>query len=740
MFKIVKFIILLFITSSLASQTINGVVYSLDDKGGRKTLPGVNVYYPDRSEGTTTDRDGKFSLKINEKKQDQLVFSYVGFKADTVLITNPNEPIEIILSLGKQLTEFVIRDRGAGAHILRMEPLLVQTITTGELQRAACCNLAESFVTNASVDVQYSDAVSGAKQIQLLGLSGIYTQMLVENMPYMRGIGVPFGLEYMPGSWMESIYISKGNASVTNGYESMTGQINIEMKKPEAKEQTFINLYGDHHLRHEVNINQKININKNVQTLLFGHYKNTSEHNTPDFNNDSFLDEPLVQLISFANHWNYNSPDGGFETRFGIRGLSENRRGGQVESLHCDERWLHYGTQIKTQRADAFAKTGYVFGNKSNTSVGFINSVSYHDMESYFGLKTYDASQLGYYSNLIFSTNIKKPEHNLQAGLSFMLDDYDEKLNDSTFSELELVPGAFAQYTYSKHHGITFIAGLRADHHSLFGTFFTPRVMIRYPFNEHLTLRASAGKGYRSPRIIAENFHILASSRSIVFEEQRKMEEAFNMGANISWSYKLFGKDFTATAEYYRTSFVNQMIVDYEKDMNSIRIYNLDGESFAQHAQIEISYLPIKGLDVKAAVRFNDVKSTYNGDLRDKYLVNRWKYFLTGSYLTDNKKWQFDLTGLVNGRSRLPDLSFNPIEYQLDDYSPMHFIMHSQISYFMDKWSFYIGSENLLDYKQRNPILAADDPFGPYFDSSLVWGPVIGRKIYAGIRFKIDKK
>jgi len=360
-------------------------------------------------------------------------------------------------------------------------------------------------------------------------------------------------------------------------------------------------------------------------------------------------------------------------------------------------------------------------------------------MESFFGMKTYDASQRSYYSNLIFSTNIEKPEHNVQAGLSFIYDDYNENLNDSLVNDIEVVPGVFAQYTYSKTDGLTFIAGIRADNHSLFGTFATPRVMVRYPITKNLTFRASAGKGYRSPRIIAENIHILASSRQIVFEEERKMENATNFGANFHWKNTLFNRDFSATIEYYRTSFINQLIIDYEKDLNSINIYNLDGQSYAQHAQIETTYSPIKNLDIRLAVRYNEVKTTYNGVLRDKYLVNKWKYFLTTSYLTSNKKWQFDFTALVNGKSRLPDLAFHPVEYQLEEFSPPHLLLHSQISFFLNKWSFYVGSENMLNYRQKNPIIAANDPFGPYFDSSLIWGPVLGRKIYVGLRFKIDK-
>jgi outer membrane receptor protein involved in Fe transport len=458
-----------------------------------------------------------------------------------------------------------------------------------------------------------------------------------------------------------------------------------------------------------------------------------------DGNNDGFLDSPLKKQIHLANHWNFHTHDGGFESRFGIRGLMEERKGGQVDFFEKGEGNGFYGTEINTKRMDVFAKTGYMFQNKNNTNIGFINSLSLHDMNSFFGLKTYDASQLGYYSNLIFSTNLNSEKHLMQAGLSMMYDEYDETLNDSAYQTIERVPGVFAQYTYSVPDQVTIIAGLRADQHNLFGTIITPRVHLRYPLNEHFILRASAGKGYRSPRIIVENIQLLASSRDFLFEEDRKMEEAVNYGANLAFHYKLFKRDITITAEYYRTSFMNQLIVDYDKNPLLISVYNLEGKSWASHAQLEVSYEPSRNLDVRAAVRYNDVKTTYNGILRDKYLVHKWKYLLTASYLTKNRKWQFDATALVNGKSNLPDLSFHPIECRPPEESPAYLVVHAHITYNIKRWSIYLGAENLTNYMMHDPILGYFDPFGPYFDSSITWGPIMGRKIYAGFRYTIDK-
>jgi outer membrane receptor for ferrienterochelin and colicins len=737
MLRIIQTIFIIFLTCSAFSQQLTGTVYEIDGKGNKKTLPGVNIYLSDKTNGTVTGLDGTFIIQTDGKAHLGIVFSYVGFMADTLYPEKFSEPVEIILSLGTNLSEVIIRERLSGTFLMRMEPITVQVIGQGELKRAACCSLAESFETNASVDVQYSDAVTGARQIQLLGLSGIYSQILFENMPYLRGLGVPYGLEYLPGPWLESIYVSKGTSSVINGYESITGQINAELKKPEDNEQFYLNMYGDQDGRHEVNFNQRVVINNDVQTILFGHYSNNPLKT--DENGDGFLDSPLKKQIHFANHWSYHSDDAGFEARWGIRGLTEERRGGQTAYFNSEETGKFYGTTVNTKRVDVFSKTGYVFGNKNNTNFGFINSFSFHDMKSVFGLKTYDASQKGYYTNLIFSTETGDPKHLFQAGISFMFDEYDEILNDSIEKTIERVPGMFSQYTFSIPEHITVIAGIRADHHSLFGTIVTPRFHLRYPLTEHLILRASAGKGYRSPRIIVENIQLLASSRDFVFEDQRKMEEAVNFGANLAFHHKLFKRDLTMTVEYYRTNFINQLIVDYDKNPLFISVYNLDGKSWASHAQAEISFFPIKNLDFRAAIRYNDVKTTYDGILREKYMVNKWKYLFTASYLTKNNKWQFDATALINGKSSLPDLSFHPPICRPPEESPVYLVLHSHITYNVKRWSFYVGAENLTNYMMHNPILGYEDPFGPYFDSSIIWGPVMGRKFYAGFRYTIEK-
>ena len=181
------------------------------------------------SRGASTDMNGEFTLE-RPANADKLIVSFIGYNTDTISIASYQEYIDIVLNEGVQLAEVNVTGRKMGFQKLRSSVTNAELINSDELCRAACCNLGESFVTNPSVDVNYSDAATGAKQIKLLGLSGTYVQMLTENIPNFRGASAPYGLGYVPGPWMSSIQVSKGTSSVKNGYEALTGQINIEFK------------------------------------------------------------------------------------------------------------------------------------------------------------------------------------------------------------------------------------------------------------------------------------------------------------------------------------------------------------------------------------------------------------------------------------------------------------------------------------------------------------------------------
>ncbi|MFA4864528.1 MAG: TonB-dependent receptor plug domain-containing protein, partial [Bacteroidales bacterium] len=671
-------------------------------------------------------------------KTPGLVVSFIGFRSDTVSLSPDQQKIELVLNENKTLEEVEIYDRLPGAHISRTDMIATQQITLGELKKAACCNLSESFETNASVDVNYSDAITGAKQIKLLGLAGKYSQLQTENIPNLQGLATSYGLSYVPGSWMESIQVSKGTSSVKNGFESITGQINVEYKKPDNKEKLYLNFFGNQAGRLEANINSSIRVSPLWGTAVFGHVSNQSTH--IDHNNDSFLDDPLFTQVNLFNRWNYNSDK--MEGQFGVKFLTEERKGGQAGYYTSNEPAAQdfYGTEVKTNRLEVFSKTGF-FLNRPQTSIGWINSYIYHDMNSFFGLNTYAGTQHHYYSNLMFQTYISSTDHTITTGLSYKMDNYNEMLNDSAFRRTEHVPGAFFEYSWVIPDKFTLLAGIRGDYDNLYGFFFTPRLHLKYNITKKTVMRVSAGRGSRTANVVAENLSLLTTARRFEFTEKLRMEQAWNYGLNITQYVDILGKELSVNAEVYRTDFINQVIVDKEQNLNQILVYNLDGRSYANTYQVELKYEFIPRMDITAAFRYNDVKMTINRVLMREPMVNKYKGLFSVSYATNLKKWQFDVTAQFNGSARIPSTELLPEEYKMPANSPDYIILNAQVTKFFKRWEIYLGGENLTNYTQHHPIIAADDPFGPYFDASNIWGPISGIKIYAGVRLllKYDK-
>lgn len=712
------------------AQKVDGHISEKDENGNISSLVGANVFWLGTTVGATTDDEGYFIIS-RPADANKLVISFVGFESDTVTVGPNQTHVMHTMKSSVELDGVVFTGSAPGAHFDRVNPIQTQIITRNELERAACCNLSESFETNASVDVSYSDAVTGAKQIQLLGLAGIYSQIQIENLPALRGLASTFGLGYVPGSWMESIQVSKGTASVANGYESIAGQINVEYKKPWEDEVFFVNGYANSIGMAEFNTNFSINLSPKISTMVLAHVENMSFED--DHNHDTFLNHPLVKQYHALNRWKYESGD--FESQLGIRLLDEERSAGQMMHNAITN---PFGIEINTRQYEGFAKAGYIF-NRPATSLGLISSVNLHEQNSLFGQTTYNGLQQSFYSNLVFITYIGRTNHSIKTGVNFTYDNYEEKLNSTSIAREEIVPGAYMEYSYKWLEKLTVMAGARVDNHNLHGNLFTPRLHIRYQPFDQLNVRASAGKGFRSPSVISENMYLLASSRNMVFLEDIGMEEAWNFGLNITQRYTLWDRELTINTDFYRTNFINQLIVDMDQDPSFVYFYNLNGRSFSNSFQAEVSYKPIDRLDVTLAYRWNDVKSTINNDLVEKPLVSRYKGFLSTSFETPKRDWQFDYTIHLNGSGRLPETDLLPVEFQRGESFPAFVTMNAQVSKKFRSIDAYIGVENLTGFTQENPIISADNPYGPYFDASMVWGPLTGRKFYVGFRYSISR-
>ncbi|MBR6847876.1 MAG: TonB-dependent receptor [Bacteroidales bacterium] len=731
--------LLALMTSAFAQNVIEGTVYEEVD-GKRQPLPGVNVYWKIANVGTVTDEQGHYSLEIHPTYKC-LVFSFVGYLNDTVHHMAKPQHYDHVMSTPVTLSEVEIAARQKAQYVSALDPRHIEHITSEALRRCACCSLAESFETNASVDVAYADAVTGAKQIELLGLSGLYTQMMTENMPNFRGLASAFGLGYVPGTWMHGISVSKGTSSVRNGYESISGQINVEFKEPdeEHSEKVFVNLFTNTMLMSELNFNTRVKVGKNDGLMLLGHVGFNPMK--MDGNGDSFLDDPVTK--QYSAFLRYNHPNTGhFGCKLGVKALKEERLSGQMDfdpKRRLEEGYDLYGIGINTERYEAFAKTGFIF-DRPETSLGIQQQLTYHKMNSYFGLKDYNANQLSYYANLLFDSYIVTTNHKFSVGASFSYDRFNEKFIDSTMNRVERVGGAFAEYVFSDDHHWTVIGGFRADYNSYYQRMlYTPRLHVRFRTDNELALRLSAGKGYRSPNVLAENSTILASSRQIVFVNAPKMEEAWNFGINLSKHFDVGEKEIQLLVDAYRTDFLNQIVIDRDADAHQILIYNLDGKSYSNCAQIQVDYELFRDFDISLAFRYTDVKMTINDTLREKPFVNRYKGLVTLSYAPGT--WQFDLITQFNGDSRIPDMSGNATavkDGQVLERSPFYVIMNAQVTKKLGKhWEIYAGGENLTNFKQQRPIVAAYDPFSNDFDASMVWGPLSGIRGYLGVRFQV---
>ena len=729
------FTVSLLTSAGIAQDIIHGHIYGKDDKGNISPLVGANIIWLGSTTGTSADSEGHFMLQT-VKGFNKIVISFIGFKTDTVSVDFKTKVVEHTLMQENTIEGVTVTTTVPGTHLQRLNPIQTQVITGNELKRAACCNLSESFETNASVDVSYSDAVTGAKQIQLLGLAGIYTQMQFENVPTLRGLASAYGLGYVPGPWMESIQVSKGTASVANGYESITGQINIEFKKPWEQEKMHLNLYANNLGMTEFNANYAVDVNEKVSTMILAHGSHLG--NRIDHNEDNFLDHPLTTQYHLFNRWKYQGEK--FESNIGVKFLQEKRLAGQVDYDRNTEQTVGnpYGIDVNTNRFEAFSKTGYIF-DRPSTSLGWINAFTYHDQTSNYGPRAYNATQNSFHSNLIFMTYIGSTNHTIKSGVNFNYDGYVENLNGVNLNRYERVPGVYAEYTYKHLEMLTLMAGYRVDHHSKFGYFTTPRFHAMYKPWEQLTFRASAGKGYRYPSAVSENSNLLASNRQFVFEEDAKLEEAWNFGLNITQRYKIWDKNLNISADYYHTNFENQYIVDADRDATSVYFYNLDGKSYSNSYQIEINTQPVKGLDLTMAYRINDVKTTINGELQQKPLVSKNKGLVSISYKTPLKKWQFDYTIQLNGGGRLPNMDGYPVDVQMGMDFPSYTTMNFQLTKLFRKWDLYVGVENLTGFKQHHPIIYPENPYNQYFDASQVWGPITGAKYYAGIRISMWK-
>ena len=742
----IKFILFVFFIcfNSYSQELLTGKVSFLNKDNEVILVEGVSVYWKDSSIGVISDKTGNYSIPFS-KDSNILVFKMLGFKQESITIEDMKTYNHTLIEQSDQLDEVVVSKRKKSIQKSYFKTQNIVNVSSEELLKAACCNVSESFETNPSIDVNYSNAITGVKQVRMLGLESPYLLITEENIPMVRGASQVFGLSFIPGPWVESMQITKGTGSVVNGFESISGQINIELQKPVVDEPIFINVFRSNMGRNEMNFHLNRNINNKISTKFFLHADNNNSIN--DNNSDGFLDHPNYKGINFFNRWQYINLEKGIVSFLGLRYMKEDKNAGEdVANLKLKRMpWL---SEINTQRFDSNFKFGYVNPSIPYQSIGFQMAYSNHEQISFFGNRNYNINQDSFYSSFLYNSILGNTMNKFKAGLNFSYDDFEELVDfeNKKYNRIDKSIGGFFEYSYDNLDKLSLVAGLRYDIHNNIGSFFTPRFHLRFQPLDKSVFRFSIGSGRKSSNIFSENQGVFSSGRNIKILAKTASgkfyglnpEKAWNYGISFRQGFALNNQEGDVTIDYYITDFQNQIIVDFEKQ-GELQFYNLEGKSFAKSFQIEIDYSINNNINLKSAFKNYDVKKQYNSGFKQNPLTPKNRFFINLDFSSNlnenNAQWRFDFTYNWIGKQRLP---LHSGQSSLKGYSPSYVLMNTQLTrVFSEKFDIYLGAENLGSYTQNNPILGNENPFGTNFDSTLIYAPISGAMIYLGLRLKL---
>lgn len=734
---------LLVIPFALAGQDttlISGQVFGRSSDGAEAPVPFASVVLRvqhGEPVAVSADGEGRFASTGAFPFPLLIRTSATGFAMDSLVLQQPPTAwLRIVLEPSTELRTAEVVERQQTTQLTTRTLLNTEAIGRGELKRAACCDLSESFESNATVDVSFGDAVSGTKAIRMLGLDGKYAQMSAENVPFIRGLSIIQGLTLVPGPWIGTINVSKGIGTAVNGPNAMTGQIDMCLEAPDTTAPFFLNLYGNSQGRLEANINTTQRTGHHSANLLavHGNLFNTAM----DQNNDTFLDQPLTQRFSVMDRWLHRKEN--VTAQVILRYTTEARTGGQTDAHGLEEALpdRHYRVEVGNELVDVIAKYGFILPNDPSRSVGLMVAGRQHHLNSSYGDKQYDGEQKSLYGNAVYQMLLSGGRDDLKTGLSLQVDDYEEVYNDSSFARNEVMPGAFAEYTM-KRGAFTGVAGLRADMNSWFGTAVSPRLHGKFDLGPLTTARATIGHAFRTALPYVENAGVMASSREVRVEGELGMERAWNIGGSFLHKWKWLDRKWAFTIDAYTTRFTDQVITDMDRAPQQVVFYMLDGQSFANSVLTDVQVALTRRINAKLAYRWYDVRATYDGVLRERPFTPRHRGMFDLAYESRNERFRADATLNLFGTSRIPSTASNPVDYRFEETAPAYATVHAQVTWVAGLWEFYVGGENLTSTLQARQIIAPDDPFGPYFDASLIWGPTNKAMIYGGLRYTLDK-
>lgn len=722
-------------TAAAQDVPVTGTVRSAADGA---LLPYATVGWAGTVTATTTDTAGHFALPAPASWPATLITRMVGFITDSItLAAQPEAGTAVALRPVGQLKEVNVVARTQGTMLSTRSILSQEQLGVKELKRAACCDLSESFETNATVDVSFSDAVSGTKVLRMMGLDGKYAQLSVENLPFVRGLSSSSGLTLIPGTWINEINLSKGAGTAVNGPNAITGQIDLCLVNPLNEPPLFVNLYGNSQGRAELNVHARQRLGEHAANLVLVH--GNWFGNEMDGNRDGFLDMPLSRRINVMDRFMFSRD--GRTTQVAVRHVEDIREGGST-FRHVEGGGgpnVPYAVDIRNTMTDLLAKHGFVFRNDGTRSVGFVTALRRHDLAARFGLRRHEGAQRSGYVSGIYQQLARGGKDQLKAGISLQVDDYEEVFMDSSFARNEVMPGLFTEYTLATGD-VSVVAGLRADHNSWYGTVVSPRLHAKWDLGPLTALRASAGHGFRSTNPLVENAGALASSRRVVVEDEPGLERAWTVGGGALHKFRWLDRKWAVGLDAFHTRFTHQLVTDLDRSPDRLVLYMLDGPSYATSVLADVQVELVRTLDLKLSYRWYEVATTYDGVLRERPFTPAHRGLVDLAWNSPNERWRADASLNLFGTARIPTTDANPEAYRFPHRSPAYATLHAQVTFVWRAWEFYLGGENLTSAGQQRQIIAPEDPLGPYFDASLIWGPTVGAMAYGGLRFTLRPK
>lgn len=743
--------VIVLLPNAIAQDFVSGIVQDEFEF----PLEGAEIYWQeDPGYKVYTNTEGEFKIALLDQAKN-LVVRYSGFSTYRFEATSTQQDYIIELSTSENLAEVVLSIVPQTTFRKKSSTINSLIMHEDELKKAACCNLSESFETNATVDVRYSDAILGSRQVNMLGLNSPYLYASKNSLPIARGASQAFGLAFIPGTWVDKIEVTSGVNSVADGFEAIAGQIDVSFKEPDPEEPLFVNIFASEDARFEANVHFNQKVAKDLNTSLFIHGSTRTAEN--DRNKDQFLDSPIGEQLNLLNSWSFTPKESNLRGQLNLNFVNDRKQSGEVgfsPSQHQlgNEVW---GAEIKTQKMDVDTDWLYQLSEENKSFFEFKAAFRYHDQESYYGQRSFDIEHKHWVSKLTYETLLPKTEHRFLSGIQYMRDDFEEVVDFqglSQFSRTDHNLGGFAEYTHKFNHKLSLTSGIRLDYHNQIGVFALPKMHLKYQLFDQTLIKASAGRGRRIANVFAENQRFMASNRSFTILSSNETnngkiygleaEDAWTFGINIQQDFEIFERCGELIIDAYSTQFSNQVVVDLDQSAQQVVFYNLEGKSFSNILQIDVNYNLIDHLNFRGSYKHYQVKTDFISGRLFQPLQPENRAFVNLSYQLNNKNeektWKFDATYNWTGKQRLPFTSSNSEVNQLAEFSKPFSTVNTQITkLFSEKFEVYLGLENVFNYQQENPILGADDPFGSEFDASLIYAPIFGRMLYVGLRYSL---